>query len=151
MENSKIINKIVAMQPELMSFAFKLTANQDSANDLVQDSILKALDNTQKFIRQENFKGWMYTIMRNAFINNCRTKKIRGNLYVLSEPEYHFLLRDDSFIFVDNGHDAKEIREALKTLPKAHYVVFMLYRSQISGNSRKDRSVTGYDKKPYLL
>ena len=151
MENSKIINKIVAMQPELMSFAFKLTANQDSANDLVQDSILKALDNTQKFIRQENFKGWMYTIMRNAFINNCRTKKIRGNLYVLSEPEYHFLLRDDSFIFVDNGHDAKEIREALKTLPKAHYVVFMLYRSQISGNSRKDRSVTEYDKKPYLL
>lgn len=93
----------------------------------------------------------MYTIMRNAFINNCRTKKIRGNLYVLSEPEYHFLLRDDSFIFVDNGHDAKEIREALKTLPKAHYVVFMLYRSQISGNSRKDRSVTEYDKKPYLL
>lgn len=93
----------------------------------------------------------MYTIMRNAFINNCRTKKIRGNLYVLSEPKYHFLLRDDSFIFVDNGHDAKEIREALKTLPKAHYVVFMLYRSQISGNSRKDKSVTGYDKKPYLL
>ena len=43
------------MQPELMSFAFKLTANQDSANDLVQDSILKALDNTQKFIRQETF------------------------------------------------------------------------------------------------
>lgn len=72
MENSKIINKIVAMQPELMSFAFKLTANQDSANDLVQDSILKALDNTQKFIRQENFKGWMYTIMRNLFINNYR-------------------------------------------------------------------------------
>jgi hypothetical protein len=56
-----------------------------------------------------------------------------------------------TFIFVDNGHDAKEIREALKTLPKAHYVVFMLYRSQISGNSRKDRSVTEYDKKPYLL
>lgn len=55
------------------------------------------------------------------------------------------------FHFVDNGHDAKEIREALKTLPKAHYVVFMLYRSQISGNSRKDRSVTEYDKKPYLL
>ena len=66
--------------------------------------------------------------MRNAFINNCRTKKIRGNLYVLSKPEYHFLLRDDSFIFVDNGHDAKEIREALKTLPKAHYPVNMKLR-----------------------
>ena len=110
-----------------------MTADREEANDLLQETSLKALDNEEKFTPDTNFKGWMYTIMRNAFINNCRTKKIRGNLYVLSEPEYHFLLRDDSFIFVDNGHDAKEIREALKTLPKAHYVVFMLYRSQISG------------------
>ena len=151
MEKMNITHKIVAMQPELEHFAYKLTADRESANDLVQDCLLKALDNKEKFVHTQNFKGWMYTIMRNAFINNCRTKKIRGNLYVLSEPKYHFLLRDDSFIFVDNGHDAKEIREALKTLPKAHYVVFMLYRSQISGNSRKDKSVTGYDKKPYLL
>ena len=122
-----------------------------NAEDLLQETMLKALDNKDKFNPGTNFKSWMYTIMRNAFINNCRAKKIRGNLYVLSEPESHFLLRDGSFIFVDNGHDAKEIREALKTLPKAHYVVFMLYRSQISGNSRKDRSVTEYDKKPYLL
>ena len=92
-------------------------------------------------ILEANFKGWMYNhhAQCNLINNWTGTKKIRGNLYVLSEPKYHFLLRDDSFIFVDNGHDAKEIREALKTLPKAHYVVFMLYRSQISGNSRKDK------------
>ena len=142
---------LVGVQDELLRFAYKLTTDREEANDLLQETSLKALDNEDKYTPDTNFKGWMYTIMRNAFINNCRTKKIRGNLYVLSEPKYHFLLRDDSFIFVDNGHDAKEIREALKTLPKAHYVVFMLYRSQISGNSRKDRSVTGYDKKPYLL
>ena len=142
---------LVGVQDELPRFAYKLTTDREEANDLLQETSLKALDNEDKYMPDTNFKGWMYTIMRNAFINNCRTKKIRGNLYVLSEPEYHFLLRDDSFIFVDNGHDAKEIREALKTLPKAHYVVFMLYRSQISGNSRKDRSVTEYDKKPYLL
>ena len=142
---------LVALQNELHCFAYKLTADKDEAENLLQETMLRTLDNKDKFDSGTNFKGWMYTIMRTAFINNCRTKKIRGNLYVLSEPEYHFLLRDDSFIFVDNGHDAKEIREALKTLPKAHYVVFMLYRSQISGNSRKDRSVTEYDKKPYLL
>ena len=137
---------LVALQNELHCFAYKLTADKDEAENLLQETMLRTLDNKDNFDSDANFKGWMYTIMRNAFINNCRTKKIRGNLYV-----YHFLLRDDSFIFVDNGHDAKEIREALKTLPKAHYVVFMLYRSQISGNSRKDRSVTEYDKKPYLL
>lgn len=114
---------LVALQNELHCFAYKLTADKDEAENLLQETMLRTLDNKDKFDSGTNFKGWMYTIMRNAFINNCRTKKIRGNLYVLSEPEYHFLLRDDSFIFVDNGHDAKEIREALKTLPKAHYVV----------------------------
>ena len=152
MNNSITFQKeLIGVQDDLLRFAYKLTSDHEEANDLLQETSLKALDNEDKYAPDTNFKGWMYTIMRNAFINNCRTKKIRGNLYVLSEPEYHFLLRDDSFIFVDNGHDAKEIREALKTLPKAHYVVFMLYRSQISGNSRKDRSVTEYDKKPYLL
>ncbi|MBS5421461.1 MAG: hypothetical protein KHX68_15170, partial [Roseburia sp.] len=44
-----------------------------------------------KFDSGTNFKGWMYTIMRNAFINNCRTKKIRGNLMIslsLQATEY---------------------------------------------------------------
>ena len=65
-------------------------------------------------------------IKLNAFINNCRTKKIRGNLYVLSKPEYHFLLRDDSFIFVDNGHDAKEIREKIMYMESAGEVTEFL-------------------------
>ncbi len=143
MNNITFKKDLLGVQDDLLRFAYKLTSDREEANDLLQETSLKALDNEEKYTPDTNFKGWMYTIMRNAFINNCRTKKIRGNLYVLSEPKYHFLLRDDSFIFVDNGHDAKEIREALKTLPKAHYVVFMLYRSQISGNSRKDKSVTG--------
>lgn len=105
---------LVALQNELHCFAYKLTADKDEAENLLQETMLRTLDNKDKFDSGTNFKGWMYTIMRNAFINNCRTKKIRGNLYVLSEPEYHFLLRDDSFIFVDNGHDAKEIRKPLK-------------------------------------
>ena len=48
----------------------ELTADQDSANDLVQECMLKALDNKEKFVHAQNFKGWMYTIMRNLFINN---------------------------------------------------------------------------------
>ena len=125
----KLTSKIVGMESELRHFALKLTADQDSANDLVQDCMLKALDNKDKFDPGTNFKGWMYIIMRNAFINNYRIKKSQGDLYILSEPDYHFLLRDDSFAFIDNSQDAKEIRAALKTLPKEHYNAFMLYIS----------------------
>ena len=45
MEKMNITHKIVAMQPELEHFAYKLTADRESANDLVQDCLLKALDN----------------------------------------------------------------------------------------------------------
>ena len=58
MEKMNITHKIVAMQPELEHFAYKLTADRESANDLVQDCLLKALDNKEKFVHTQNFKGW---------------------------------------------------------------------------------------------
>ena len=55
----KLTSKIVGMESELRHFALKLTADQDSANDLVQDCMLKALDNKEKYVHAQNFKGWM--------------------------------------------------------------------------------------------
>ena len=95
---------LIALQSDLLGFAYKLTADKHDAEDLLQETMLKALDNKDKFDPGTNFKGWMYIIMRNA-------------------------LRDDSFAFIDNSQDAKEIRAALKTLPKEHYNAFMLYIS----------------------
>ena len=142
---------LVALQNELHCFAYKLTADKDEAENLLQETMLRTLDNKDKFPRIFFVRQLLINALRMMVYIQPLKFVPESNLSLLSEPEYHFLLRDDSFIFVDNGHDAKEIREALKTLPKAHYVVFMLYRSQISGNRRKDRSVTEYDKKPYLL
>ena len=63
---------LLSIQTELFRFAFKLTADREEANDLLQETSLKALDNEEKFTPDTNFKGWMYTIMRNLFINNYR-------------------------------------------------------------------------------
>ena len=62
---------LLNVQSELFRFAFKLTADREEANDLLQETSLKALDNEEKFTPDTNFKGWMYTIMRNIFINNA--------------------------------------------------------------------------------
>ena len=59
---------LLSIQTELFRFAFKLTADREEANDLLQETSLKALDNEEKFTPDTNFKGWMYTIMRNIFI-----------------------------------------------------------------------------------
>ena len=72
MEKVEFTQGILAIQPDLHRFAYKLTADRDSANDLVQDCVLQALDNHEKFTYSKNLKGWMYTLMRNIFVNNYR-------------------------------------------------------------------------------
>lgn len=140
MKTFQFDESLLAMQGELRTFAYRLTADKYDAEDLLQETLFRALANKDKFDPGTNFKSWMYVIMRNAFINDCRAKKKQNNLYILSDPEFHFLLRDDSFAFIDNGHDAKEIRAALKTLPKDYYIAFILYVSGFKYREIADRT-----------
>ena len=56
----------------LYNFAFHLTYSEEDSNDLVQETYLKALTYRDKFDPSTNLKAWMYTIMKNTFINNYR-------------------------------------------------------------------------------
>lgn len=53
---------LIALQSDLLGFAYKLTADKHDAEDLLQETMLKALDNKDKFDPGTNFKGWMYII-----------------------------------------------------------------------------------------
>ena len=87
---------LIGVQEELLRFAYKLTANREEANDLLQETSLKALDNEDKYVPDTNFKGWMYTIMRNIFINNYR-KIVRDQTFVdTTDNYYHLNLPQDS-------------------------------------------------------
>ena len=54
---------LVALQNELHCFAYKLTADKDEAENLLQETMLRTLDNKDKFDSGTNFKGWMYTCL----------------------------------------------------------------------------------------
>lgn len=92
--NNHFKSKLIGLQGNLMSFAYKLTLNRDEANDLVQDTTLKALDNEEKYVENVNFKGWIFTIMRNIFINNYR-RSVRENT-ITDETDNQFLLNSIS-------------------------------------------------------
>ena len=106
---------LVGVQEELLRFAYKLTTDREEANDLLQETSLKALDNEDKYMPDTNFKGWMYTIMRNIFINNYR-KVLRDQTYVDQTDNQFYLnqgnnLAEDS---LEGSYDLKEIhRECL--------------------------------------
>ena len=65
MKTATFAQNLLSMQTELLHFAYKLTADREEANDLLQETSLKALDNEEKYVAETNFKGWIYTIMRN--------------------------------------------------------------------------------------
>lgn len=119
---------LVSVQGELLRYAYKLTANREEANDLLQETSLKALDNEDKFIPDTNFIGWMYTIMRNIFINKYR-KLIREQTYVdQTDNLYHLNLPQDSgFASTEGSYDLKEIRRVVNTLSPEYRVPFSMH------------------------
>lgn len=58
----------------LFTFAYHLTYNEDDANDLVQETYLKAYRFIDKYIEGTNAKAWLFKILKNAFINQYRRK-----------------------------------------------------------------------------
>lgn len=94
---------VLGMQSNLLSFAMKLTLNREEAQDLVQDTNLKALNNEEKFVDDANFKGWMMTIMRNIFINNYRKSARENTMVDSTEDLYHLNLKQDSGIESPDG------------------------------------------------
>ena len=62
--------QIASLHDTLEMFTRRFTKNQEESEDLIQDTVLKALTYRDKFRQNTNLKGWLYTIMRNTFINN---------------------------------------------------------------------------------
>lgn len=125
---SKFENSVLGMQGNLLSFALKLTTNKEEAQDLVQDTTLKALNNEEKFVENTNFKGWMLTIMRNIFINNYR-KSVRENTFVdSSENLYHVNLSQDSGLETPDGaYAVSEISQILAKFPADYRQPFSMH------------------------
>ena len=90
---------LLGLQENMMSFALMLTANRDDAQDLLQDTTLKVLDNQEKYVDNLNFKGWVLTVMRNIFINNYH-KIVRTQTVVDQSVDLYNLdiTNDDSFV-----------------------------------------------------
>ena len=121
---------LIGVQEELLRFAYKLTADREEANDLLQETSLKALDNEEKYVPDTNFKGWMYTIMRNIFINNYR-KIVRDQTFVdQTDNYYHLNLPQDSgFISTEGAYDLKEMHRIVNALPKEYKVPVSMHVS----------------------
>lgn len=119
---------LTKLQDNLLNFAYKLTSNRDDAYDLLQDTTLKALDNEDKYADNTNFKGWVFTIMRNLFINNYRRNARAATIVDTTDNLYHLNLSQESGLeSPEDSYGAKEITSAIAEFSDEYRIPFSMH------------------------
>jgi RNA polymerase sigma-70 factor (ECF subfamily) len=128
MSNQEFEKILVTNVDFLKPFAFTLTKDNESAKDLTQETLYRALANKDKYHVGTNVKAWMYTIMRNIFINDYR-KKSRQNVIFDHTPNEFLLDHNQSAVSNSAESDItrKEILTAIEQLPDIFRYPFVLY------------------------
>jgi RNA polymerase sigma factor (sigma-70 family) len=119
-----VINNADYLKP----FAITLTRDNETAKDLLQETMFRAFANREKYNAGTNIKAWLYTIMRNIFINDYRRKSKQNT--VLDNSINDFLINSNQ-LSVTNAAESnlkmKEIQQAVYQLPDIFRNPFMLY------------------------
>ncbi|MBC7914284.1 MAG: sigma-70 family RNA polymerase sigma factor [Pyrinomonadaceae bacterium] len=119
---------VMRQASSLKMYALHFTHDSDDANDLVQDTLLKAITYYNKFKEGTNLKGWLYTIMKNTFINNYR-RFVKISSFVTKSDE----ISSANLVFssTKNQGESKfimdDIKLALAKLPEEYFVPFSMY------------------------
>lgn len=121
-------SKLIELQNNMMNFALTLTTNRDEAKDLLQETTLRALDNREKYYENVNFKGWVFTIMHNIFVNNYRRIVRTQTVVDQTENLYHLNLPQDSgFDSPEGAYTVAEINKAIQSFSDEYKVPFTMH------------------------
>ncbi len=107
-------HQVSSLRPMLRTFTRRFTNDREESQDLVQDTILKALTYREKFRDDTNLKGWLFTIMRNTFINNYR-KNQRAKTSNDTTKELYFLNVEDTHTF-NRPQESIEFKEVWRNV-----------------------------------
>ena len=122
--NQLLVNNAEFLKP----FAITLTRDTEAAKDLFQETLYRALSNKDKYNVGTNIKAWLYTIMRNIFINNYR-RKVKQNTIFDNTPN-EFLLDHNQTVAANAAESnlrLKDIQQSISNLPEIFRNPFLLY------------------------
>jgi RNA polymerase sigma-70 factor (ECF subfamily) len=116
--NSLVLNNSEGLKP----FAISLTRDHEEANDLCQETLYKAFAYRDKYEQGTNIKAWLYTIMRNIFINDYRRNGRKKIVYdAMKYSQTHFATSSEINLRL------KEIDNAINKLPAIFKSACILY------------------------
>ncbi len=121
-------NALLGLQDKLHYYALSLTADQERANDLLQETFLKALTYRNKFKQNTNFKAWIYTIMKNTFINDYRKNVKMRNTLDRSHNAIHLKgSKDKVYPGPDSFYNFREINKSIHALESEYRIPFTMF------------------------
>jgi RNA polymerase sigma-70 factor (ECF subfamily) len=120
--------EIMQYQRILRPFAFNLTHSMEESEDLIQDTFYRAIANKDKFSEGTNIKAWLFTIMKNIFINNYRKNQKKNVITDTSDNQY---LLNSTKKVEHNGSEvnflAADIEKAMQEVSIDFTAPFMMY------------------------
>lgn len=126
--NAQFASSLVNVQEQLYYYALQLTENRDDAQDLLQETNYKALKNIGKLKHDAHRKAWLYTILRNTYINQLRSGHRRNMLYNSDETDQSSLFatlpeseHPDRILF------RKELLRIIHSMPENYSRPLILY------------------------
>jgi len=121
-------DRLLSLDHILGKFAYSLTREKTDAEDLVQETYLKALWNQDKYVNNENFKAWVFTIMKNTFINEYRRS---ARMYMCNnqseESLYNNRARSSGFDDPDSAYSILEMSQIINRLSDKFRIVFKMH------------------------
>ncbi|MGF1534526.1 MAG: RNA polymerase sigma factor [Bernardetiaceae bacterium] len=116
------------MTYSLRPFALKLTKDSEEANDLLQETVLKAFTNRDKFKEGTNLKAWLYTIMKNTFITNYQ-RLVRRKTFIDTTDNLHYINSTDNISRNDaySQFMLDDIYAAINELDEPYQVPFLMH------------------------
>jgi RNA polymerase sigma-70 factor (ECF subfamily) len=146
-DQARFVDDAMEFMPSLYSAALRMTRNPADAEDLVQETYLKAYRAYGSFQEGTNLKAWLYRILTNTFINEYRARKRRPDETDIEEVEDLYLYRRIGGLEAATaGRSAEdelldwfteaEVKDAVESLPEAFRLAVLL--ADIEGFSYKE-------------
>ena len=135
-DQATFAEEAMPLMDQLYSAALRMTRNAADAEDLVQETYLKAYRGYERFQEGTNLKAWMYRILTNSYINRYRAKQRRPDETDISDVEDMYLYRRLGGEHSDVGTSAEEaflssvtdstVKAAIEALPENFRIAVLL-------------------------
>ncbi|MFH1003991.1 MAG: RNA polymerase sigma factor [Bacteroidota bacterium] len=128
MTEIEFCSQLLSLEHSLLKFAYRLNLKSADAKDLVQETYLKVLMSRDKYVDNQKFKAWTFTIMKNTFVDNYR-RSCSKNTYSDQTHESFFINQtepagsDDP----DSAYSALEITQNIEQLKDKLRIPFKMY------------------------